>query len=256
MSNLNKCSKLINIYFGVEALYLKTTYLLFHWWWVLQRIILKVDKVNWNMLTSQLCRSKRQCYSHFHFRKYQPGLSSCKGAVRKAKEVKCFQEKYIERGKNSKGSKILSHTFSDIKTKGKVSWSPIRLIKDITIIFSIHLYQMIFVWVIWIILQNLILNCLYFRRQQNVFLLRRGKIILRVRNVVFEEVLEKYMWTNIVLLEIHQQVMFFYESFRLMAINQDLNKNTIDNIAILNSILIQSIANGIGSLVTKLSAWT
>ena len=64
------------------------------------------------------------------------------------------------------------------------------------------------------------------------------------------------MWTNIVLLEIHQQVMFFYESFRLMAINQDLNKNTIDNIAILNGILIQSIANGIGSLVTKLSAWT
>ena len=87
-----------------EALYLKTTYLLFHWWWVLQRIILKVDKVNWNMLTSQLCRSKRQCYSHFHFRKYQPGLSSCKGAVRKAKEVKFSQEKYIERGKNSKGS--------------------------------------------------------------------------------------------------------------------------------------------------------
>ena len=77
-----------------------------------------------------------------------------------------------------------------------------------------------------------------------------------MRNVVFEEVLEKYMWTNIVLLEIHQQVMFFYESFRLMAINQDLNKNTIDNIAILNSILIQSIANGIGSLVTKLSTWT
>lgn len=75
---------------------------------------------------------------------------------------------------------------------------------------------------------------------------------------MFEEVLEKYMWTNIVLLEIHQQVMFFYESFRLMAINQDLNKNTIDNIAILNSILIQSIAsNGIGSLMmTELSAWT
>ena len=48
----------------------------------------------------------------------------------------------------------------------------------------------------------------------------------------------------------------FYESFRLMAINQDLNKNTIDNIAILNGILIQSIANGMGSLVTKLSAWT
>ena len=42
-----------------------------------------------------------------------------------------------------------------------------------------------------------------------------------------------------------------------MAINQDLNKNTIDNIAILNGILIQSIANGIGSLMmTELSAWT
>ena len=103
MSNLNKCSKLINIYFGVDALYLKTTYLLFHWWWVLQRIILKVEKVIWNMLTSQLCRSKRQCYSHFHFRKYQPGLSSCKGAVRKAKEVKCFQEKCIERAKMQRG---------------------------------------------------------------------------------------------------------------------------------------------------------
>ena len=42
-----------------------------------------------------------------------------------------------------------------------------------------------------------------------------------------------------------------------MAINQDLNKNTIDNIAILNSILIHSIANDIGSLMmTELSAWT
>ena len=56
------------------------------------------------MFTSHLCRLKRPYHSHFYFRKYQPGLSSCKGAVRKAKEVKCFQEKYIERGKNSKGS--------------------------------------------------------------------------------------------------------------------------------------------------------
>ena len=224
MSNLNKRSKLFIIYLALK-IWSKNN-MLFHCWWVLQRIILEEEKVNQNMFTSHLCRLKRPYHSHFHFRKYQPGLSSCKGAVRKAKEVKCFQEKYIERGKNSKGSKILSHTFSHIKTKGKVSWSLIRLIKDKTIISSIHLYQMIFVWVIWITFQNLILNCLYFRKQQNVFLLRPGKTILRVRNVVFEEVLEKYIWTNIVLLEIHQQIMC--ESFRI-AINQDLIKNTIDS---------------------------
>ena len=112
MSNLNKCSMLINIYFVVEAFDLLTTYLLFHCWWVLQRIILEEEKVNQNMFTSHLCRLKRPYHSHFYFRKYQPGLSSCKGAVRKAKEVKCFQEKYIEKRQKFKGVKNpFSHFF-------------------------------------------------------------------------------------------------------------------------------------------------
>ena len=112
MSNLNKRSKLFIIYLALK-IWSKNN-MLFHCWWVLQRIILEEEKVKCQSKYAHptVMSIKKRYYSHFHFRKYQPGLSSCKGAVRKAKEVKCFQEKYIEKRQKFKGVKNpFSHFF-------------------------------------------------------------------------------------------------------------------------------------------------